>query len=205
MIGLAALALLLVFVSVAVHAVAVAHMMMRLVDSARLRVLNVLRSHVLLLFLVFTVLLASHLLQALLWASAYYLVGGFDDLATSLYFSLSSYTTVGYADVVLPVNSWVEIQDYECGASCSNPFLQVWKGGIKPVHDTIDDGMVFAKVADALTRKTGDRRYSRRGLFLFRSAGLFARYARAAIVSAAGGAAPPFAGRLGAARPPVDA
>jgi nitrate reductase alpha subunit len=65
-----------------------------------------------------------------------------------------------YADVVLPVNSWVEIQDYECGASCSNPFLQVWKGGIKPVHDTIDDGMVFAKVADALSKKTGDRRFS---------------------------------------------
>jgi len=65
-----------------------------------------------------------------------------------------------YADVVLPVNSWVEIQDYECGASCSNPFLQVWKGGIKPVHDTIDDGMVFAKVADALATKTGDKRFA---------------------------------------------
>jgi len=104
MIGLAALALLLIFLSVAVHAVAVAHMMIRLTHSSRLRVLNVLRSHVLLLFLLFTVLLASHLLQAFLWACAYYAVGGFDDLATSLYFSLSSYTTVGYADVVLPQN-----------------------------------------------------------------------------------------------------
>jgi voltage-gated potassium channel len=78
--------------------------MMRLVDSVRLRVLNVLRSHVLLLFLVFTVLLASHLLQAFLWALAYYTVGGFDDLATSLYFSLSSYSTAGFADVALPPN-----------------------------------------------------------------------------------------------------
>ena len=34
-----------------------------------------------------------------------------------------------YADVVLPVNSWVEFQDLEMGASCSNPFLQVWQGG----------------------------------------------------------------------------
>jgi nitrate reductase alpha subunit len=65
-----------------------------------------------------------------------------------------------YSDVVLPVNSWVEMQDYECGGSCSNPFLQVWKGGIAPVHDTIDDGMVFAKVADALAAKTGDRRFA---------------------------------------------
>lgn len=102
MIGLAALALLLVFMSVAVHAVAVAHMMMRLTNNVHLRVLNVLRSHVLLLFLLFTVLLASHLVQAALWGAAYYMVGGFEDLATSLYFSLSSYTTVGFADAVLP-------------------------------------------------------------------------------------------------------
>lgn len=65
-----------------------------------------------------------------------------------------------YADVVLPVNSWVELQDYECGASCSNPFLQVWKGGVQPVHDTIDDGMVFAKVAAALAEETGDQRFA---------------------------------------------
>ncbi len=65
-----------------------------------------------------------------------------------------------YADVVLPVNSWVEMQDHECGGSCSNPFLQVWKGGVQPVHDTIDDAMVFAKVADALAAKTDDKRFS---------------------------------------------
>lgn len=65
-----------------------------------------------------------------------------------------------YADVVLPVNSWVEQQDYECGGSCSNPFLQVWKGGIKPVHDSIDDAAVFAGVARALSDKTGDQRYA---------------------------------------------
>jgi nitrate reductase alpha subunit len=64
-----------------------------------------------------------------------------------------------YADVVLPVNSWVEQEDLECGASCSNPFLQVWKGGIKPVHDSIDDGAVFAGVARALSEKTGDKRF----------------------------------------------
>lgn len=65
-----------------------------------------------------------------------------------------------YADVVLPVNSWVEQEDYECGGSCSNPFIQVWKGGIKPVHNSIDDAAVFAGIARALTDKTGDRRYA---------------------------------------------
>jgi nitrate reductase alpha subunit len=65
-----------------------------------------------------------------------------------------------YADVVLPVNSWVELEDIECGGSCSNPFLQVWKGGIRPVHNTIDDGAVFAGVARALTDKTKDQRFA---------------------------------------------
>ena len=65
-----------------------------------------------------------------------------------------------YADVVLPVNSWVEFQDLEMGASCSNPFLQVWKGGIKPVYDSRDDGEVFAGVARALADRTGDRRFA---------------------------------------------
>ncbi len=65
-----------------------------------------------------------------------------------------------YADVVVPVNSWVEMQDDECGGSCSNPFLQIWKGGIDPVHDTIDDAEVFSKVADAFTEKTGDKRFA---------------------------------------------
>ncbi len=64
-----------------------------------------------------------------------------------------------YADVVFPVNSWVEQEDYECGGSCSNPFIQVWKGGIKPVHNSIDDAAVFAGVARALSDKTGDVRF----------------------------------------------
>jgi nitrate reductase alpha subunit len=65
-----------------------------------------------------------------------------------------------YADVVLPVNSWVEFQDLEMGASCSNPFLQVWTGGIRPVHDSRDDGEVFAGVARALADQTSDRRFA---------------------------------------------
>lgn len=66
-----------------------------------------------------------------------------------------------YADIVLPVNSWVEFQDLEVGGSCSNPFIQVWGGnGVKPVHDTVDDAMVFAKVGDAFAAETGDKRFS---------------------------------------------
>ncbi len=65
-----------------------------------------------------------------------------------------------YADIVLPVNSWVEFEDYECAGSCSNPFLQIWKGGIKPLYDTRDDAAVFAGVAQALSRLLGDQRFA---------------------------------------------
>ncbi len=65
-----------------------------------------------------------------------------------------------YSDVVLPVNSWVEFEDWEMAAACSNPFLQIWKGGIRPVHDSIDDAAVFAGVARALGKKLHDQRFA---------------------------------------------
>jgi nitrate reductase alpha subunit len=65
-----------------------------------------------------------------------------------------------YSDVVLPANSWVEFEDYECGGSCSNPFLQVWKGGIKPIHNSRDDAEVFAGVARSLAVKFNDQRFA---------------------------------------------
>ncbi|MCZ7536579.1 MAG: molybdopterin-dependent oxidoreductase [Acidimicrobiia bacterium] len=66
-----------------------------------------------------------------------------------------------FADVVLPANSWMEMQTVEMGASCSNPFLQVWKGGIEPLNDSKDDIAIFAGVADALGALTGDDRFSK--------------------------------------------
>jgi len=42
------------------------------------------------------------LTQAMFWAIAYFAIGGFNGMATALYYSLSSYTTVGFADAVLP-------------------------------------------------------------------------------------------------------
>ncbi len=66
-----------------------------------------------------------------------------------------------YSDVVLPANSWVEFQDHEVGGSCSNPFIQIWgRDGVAPVHDTKDDAVIFAMVANALTAETGDSRFA---------------------------------------------
>src|SRR5690606_27969284 len=43
---------------------------------------------------------------------------------------------------------------------CSNPFLQIWRGGIEPLFDTRDDVMVFAGVAEALGKLTGEPRFA---------------------------------------------
>ncbi|MFN3974462.1 MAG: molybdopterin-dependent oxidoreductase [Dehalococcoidia bacterium] len=65
-----------------------------------------------------------------------------------------------YSDIVLPANTWLEFETYEVTASCSNPYLQIWKGGIKPIYDTRDDTLIMAGVAEKLAELTGDRRFT---------------------------------------------
>jgi voltage-gated potassium channel len=50
-------------------------------------------------------LLVLHVFEMAIWAAAYAAKGIFSDFETSLYYSVKSYTTVGYGDV-LPPNSW---------------------------------------------------------------------------------------------------
>jgi len=64
-------------------------------------------------------------------------------------------SSIQYADFGLPANSWVEFQDLEVTASCSNPFLQIWKGGIKPVFDSRDDLWILANIAKAVGEELG--------------------------------------------------
>lgn len=47
-------------------------------------------------------LLILHVIEMAIWAIAFALLSMLPDLETSLYFSLTSYTTVGYGDVLLP-------------------------------------------------------------------------------------------------------
>ncbi len=68
--------------------------------------------------------------------------------------------SIEYADLALPANSWLEFEDLEVTASCSNPFLQIWKGGIPPVFDSKDDLTIIAGMARALARVTGDSRFT---------------------------------------------
>ncbi len=68
-------------------------------------------------------------------------------------------STVEYADFALAANSWAEFETYEITASCSNPFLQIWKGGVPPLYDTRDDARIIAEVAAAIGDQLGDQRY----------------------------------------------
>jgi len=51
-------------------------------------------------------LLAVHLTEVVCWAALYSYKGCFADFNTSLYFSMITYTTLGYGDVVLHDRGW---------------------------------------------------------------------------------------------------
>jgi hypothetical protein len=53
---------------------------------------------------VFSVMILLHVAEASLWAVFYYSRNLFSDFETSLYFSLVSFASIGYGDVILPQN-----------------------------------------------------------------------------------------------------
>jgi hypothetical protein len=57
-----------------------------------------------LLITIFIVIILLHVGEAVIWATFYARAELFKDFETSLYFSLKSYSTVGYGDVLLPQN-----------------------------------------------------------------------------------------------------
>ena len=60
------------------------------------------RQFALLIVALFAGIMMLHLIQTSLWAVFYYTQNLFSDFETSLYFSMVSFTTIGYGDVLLP-------------------------------------------------------------------------------------------------------
>jgi voltage-gated potassium channel len=60
------------------------------------------RQFALLIVALFAGIMCLHIIQTSLWAVFYYLQNLFSDFETSLYFSMVSFTTLGYGDVLLP-------------------------------------------------------------------------------------------------------
>ena len=56
----------------------------------------------LMVIMLFGGIMFLHVIQTSLWAVFYYTQGLFNDFETSLYFSMVSFTTIGYGDVLLP-------------------------------------------------------------------------------------------------------
>lgn len=66
-----------------------------------------------------------------------------------------------YSDIVWGVDSWLENKNTDMSASCTNPFLYTLpKTPMKRVFDTKGDMEVYAGVAKALTKLTGDKRFA---------------------------------------------
>lgn len=57
---------------------------------------------ILVLILVFAMVMTLHLIETGIWATFYYWNNHFPDFETAIYFSLGTYSTIGYGDVVLP-------------------------------------------------------------------------------------------------------
>jgi hypothetical protein len=95
------IALLLMALCVAIHAVGLSAAVRRLKQYAVSPPLSFTRSvGVLIAIAAWAILL--HLLQIAVWAVFYALEHGMPDLPTALYFSAVTYTTTGYGDLVLP-------------------------------------------------------------------------------------------------------
>ena len=89
-------------VTVVVHAVATFAVITHLVRALRRPEAAPPLQSLLLILRVVVALLVLHWIEAGIWAVVYLGAGAFVDIETAMYFSLTSYTTLGYGDVVLP-------------------------------------------------------------------------------------------------------
>lgn len=93
----------LVSVCLMVHVAGILLMAEWLLDRREYFERNVTARHFgVLIVALFSGVVLLHLIQTSLWALFYYAKGLFSDIETALYFSMVSFATIGYGDVLLP-------------------------------------------------------------------------------------------------------
>lgn len=85
---------------------------------------------------------------------------GAKDIDMILTSDLQATATVEVSDLVLPTSSWAELQSLEMAASSTSPLFHLWKGGVRPVHDTRDPAAVAAGIAARLGEILKDARFA---------------------------------------------
>lgn len=96
------IAFVIVAICVVIHVSGITIFGQFLTSRFQLEKLTTISRQSLVLILVFTVLISLHLVETAIWASFYYWNNLFETFETALYFSLGTYSTIGYGDVVLP-------------------------------------------------------------------------------------------------------
>ena len=100
-----AIAAAIVSVCLTIHVAGILLMAKWLLRKREQLGVNITNKHFgLLLIVLFAGVMFLHLTQTGLWALFYWTRGLFSDFETSLYFSMVSFTTIGYGDVLLPRN-----------------------------------------------------------------------------------------------------
>ena len=92
-------------------------------------------------------LLLLHLAEAIVWALFYVRVGALPDLEKAAYFSLTSYTTVGYGDVVVP-EAWRLLGPIEAAVGV---LMLGWSTGVLVVVI----GVIYKQFSPSLTAPDG--------------------------------------------------
>ena len=96
------IALAIVAICVVIHVGGIAVFAQFLIGRFPLESLNTIMRQGLVLIFVFAVVITLHLIETAIWATFYYGNSLFETYETALYFSLGTYSTIGYGDVVLP-------------------------------------------------------------------------------------------------------
>lgn len=147
------LAFFLIGLSVVIHGVGTLFVIVRLASAlARRKGARGRIASGILTARVVTSLLLLHLVEAAVWAGLYWLTGSLPDAETALYFSLTSYTTLGYGDVVLPAE-WRLLGPIEAATGI---LMFGWSTGVMVAAITRIYGEQLRSLAEPQERDEGE-------------------------------------------------